>query len=223
MKSVISFYFLLPLLFVTAPAYAAADVPAADVSVSTAARTVDFTPESPLPSNQPVTLSQSDVFADYLIAPGDAIEITVWKEDGLQQQQFLISPDGTIIFPLVGTITAAGKTITELKNQLTQKLADYISEPSVTIKLQGYQGNTIYVVGKVIKPGAYISGRRLDVLQAISLAGGLTAFASESNISILRRVAGEVKVFPFDYSDVIKGEDLEQNILLLPGDTITVP
>ena len=164
-----------------------------------------------------------NTLANYQLAPGDSLTISVWKEDGLQEQQYLISPDGTIIFPLIGTVLATGKTITELKDQLATKLSDFISDPSVTVKLLNNQGNSIFVIGKVNKPGQVFSGRKIDVLQALSLAGGLTVFADADSISVLRRVGNETKVFPFDYTDVIKGEDLQQNILLEPGDTVTVP
>ncbi|MCQ8180018.1 polysaccharide export protein [Methylomonas sp. SURF-1] len=169
-----------------------------------------------------VTIEQTN-YASYQLSPGDALEITVWKEEGLQQLQILISPDGTIIFPLIGTVGAAGKTITELKDNLTTRLSDYIADPSVSVKLLNNQGNSVFVIGKVNKPGQVFSGRRLDVLQALSLAGGLTVFANEGSINIIRRTGDQVKVFPFDYDDVINGEDLEQNILLEPGDTVTVP
>jgi polysaccharide export outer membrane protein len=135
----------------------------------------------------------------------------------------LIGPDGNIIYPLIGTLTAAGRTINDLKELLTVKMADYIAEPSISVKLLNNQGNSIFVIGKVNKPGQIFSGRRLDVLQALSMAGGLTVFADNDDISIQRRVGNEIKVFPFDYDNVIDGEDLEQNILLEPGDTITVP
>lgn len=167
--------------------------------------------------------SETNNLANYPLAPGDALEISVWKEEGLQQQQILIAPDGTIIYPLIGTVIAAGKTITELKDTLAAKLADYIADPSVTVKLMNNQGNAVFVIGKVNKPGQVFSGRRIDVLQALSLAGGLTVFADDDSISIQRRVGNEIKVFPFDYANVIKGEDLEQNILLEAGDTVTVP
>ena len=164
-----------------------------------------------------------NTLTNYQLAPGDTLTISVWKEDGLQEQQYLISPDGTIIFPLVGTVLATGKTITELKDQLAIKLADFISDPSVTVKLLNNQGNSFFVIGKVNKPGQVFSGRKIDVLQALSLAGGLTVFADSDSISVIRRVGNETKVFPFDYDDVIKGEDLQQNIMLEPGDTVTVP
>ncbi len=183
--------------------------------------------ESPsaLPTTRPdvVILKDPENQSTYLIAPGDAIEVTVWKEEGLQQQQFLIGPDGNIIYPLIGTITAAGRTINDLKELLTVKLTDYIAEPSVSVKLLSNQGNSIFVIGKVNKPGQVFAGRRIDVLQALSMAGGLTVFADDSNITIQRRIGNEIKVFPFDYDNVMDGEDLQQNILLEPGDTITVP
>jgi polysaccharide export outer membrane protein len=172
---------------------------------------------------QPIPADEINPLSHYLVAPGDALQISVWKEEGLQDQEYLVSPDGNIIFPLIGTINVAGKTTTQIKNLLATKLADYISEPSVTVKLMNNQGNTIFVIGKVTRPGQYFSARKIDVLQALSLAGGLTVYASESSISILRRNGTQTQVFPFDYSDVIKGEDLEQNILLQPGDTVTVP
>ncbi|MGZ4959685.1 MAG: polysaccharide biosynthesis/export family protein [Methylomonas sp.] len=167
--------------------------------------------------------TETNHLADYQLAPGDALEISVWKEEGLQQQQILIAPDGTIIYPLIGTVIAAGKTITQLKDSLASRLADYIADPSVSVKLMNNQGNSIFVIGKVNKPGQVMSGRKIDVLQALSLAGGLTVFADDDNISVQRRVGSEIKVFPFDYSNVIKGQDLEQNILLEAGDTVTVP
>jgi polysaccharide export outer membrane protein len=177
----------------------------------------------PASNTDVVVLKDPENLVSYLLSPGDAIEVTVWKEEGLQQLQFLIGPDGNIIYPLIGTITAAGRTINDFKELLTVKMADYIAEPSISVKLLNNQGNSIFVIGKVNKPGQIFSGRRLDVLQALSMAGGLTVFADDDNISIQRRVGNEIKVFPFDYDNVIDGEDLEQNILLEPGDTITVP
>ncbi len=180
-------------------------------------------PTPPAQAPNPGVIIEQTNFASYQLSPGDALEITVWKEEGLQQLQILISPDGTIIFPLIGTVGAAGKTITELKDNLTSRLSDYIADPSVSVKLLNNQGNSVFVIGKVNKPGQVFSGRRLDVLQALSLAGGLTVFAKEGSINIIRRSGDQVKVFPFDYDDVINGDDLEQNILLEPGDTVTVP
>lgn len=201
-------------------------IPASATSPAISAANIDpVAPNTTLQSKdgQAAVITEINTLSNYLLAPGDALTISVWKEEGLQEQQFLISPDGSIIYPLIGPVLASGKTISELREVLSAKLADFISDPSITVKLLNNQGNSVFIIGKVNKPGQYFSGRKVDVLQAISLAGGLTVFADEGSISILRRVGNEIKVFPFDYSDVIKGEDLQQNILLEPGDTVTVP
>ena len=141
----------------------------------------------------------------------------------MQQQQILVAPDGNITFPLAGTIMAAGKPMFALEDAIAARLADYIADPVVNVKLLQNNGNSIFVIGKVNKPGQYPANRRVDVMQALSLAGGLTVFADSDSIHILRRVGKEILVFPFDYDDVVDGEHLEQNILLEAGDTVTVP
>jgi polysaccharide export outer membrane protein len=170
----------------------------------------------------PIIQKPADI-SQYLLSPGDLIEISVWKEESMQKEQTLVAPDGNITFPLAGTIMAAGKPISALEETIAVKLADYIADPVVNIKLLQNNGNTIFVIGKVNKPGQYPANRRIDVMQALSLAGGLTVFADSDSIHILRRVGKEIKVFPFDYDDVLDGEHLEQNIILEAGDTVTVP
>lgn len=169
------------------------------------------------------TKNQPTELADYLLAPGDLVEITVWKEEGLQKQETLVAPDGNINFPLVGTIMAAGKPIAALEEAIARKLADYIADPVINVKLLHNNGHTIFVIGKVTRPGQYPANRRIDVMQALSLAGGLTVYADEGSIHVLRRVGNSIKVFPFDYDEVLNGKHLEQNILLEAGDTVTVP
>jgi polysaccharide export outer membrane protein len=179
------------------------------------------------PNATPAATAPAQVKPDttnhYLLAPGDFIEISVWKEEGMQKDQILLAPDGTISFPLAGTIVAAGKPMFVLEDAIASRLADYITDPIVTVKLLQSNGNSIFVIGKVNKPGQYPANRRIDVLQALSLAGGLTVFAKESAIHVIRRVGNETKAIPFDYDDVIDGDDLEQNIILEPGDTVSVP
>ena len=178
----------------------------------------------PLPpvKGQPVNEQPADT-VNYLLSPGDFIEISVWKEEGMQKEQTLVAPDGNITFPLAGTIMAAGKPIFALQEAIAGRLANYIADPVVNIKLLQNNGNTIFVIGKVNRPGQYPANRRIDVMQALSLAGGLTVFADEDSIHVLRRIGNEVKIFPFDYDDVLDGDHLEQNIILQSGDTVTVP
>lgn len=193
--------------------------------VFTASAFADPQPTAPLKDSLPSTplKEQQSNVGNYLLAPGDLVEITVWKEEGLQQQQILVAPDGNITFPFAGTIMAASKPISALQETIAGKMAAYIADPVVNIKLLQNNGNTIFVIGKVNRPGQFTANRRIDVMQALSLAGGLTVFADDVSINVLRRVGNEIKVFPFDYDDVLNGKHLEQNIILEAGDTVTVP
>lgn len=159
----------------------------------------------------------------YVIQPGDMLTISVWKEKDLQGE-VMIRPDGGMNFPLAGEIAASGKTIEQLQKELASKLAKYVPDPVVTVAVKQAQGYKIYIVGKVNKPGEFFANRTVDVMQALSMAGGPTPYASVNKIKILRRNAkGEMMSFPFKYSRVEKGEDLEQNIVLQGGDVIVVP
>jgi len=159
---------------------------------------------------------------DYEISPEDVLGISVWKEEGLSKE-VLVRPDGGISFPLAGDLQAAGKTAQEIELEITRRLMKYMSQPVVSVTVLKVVGNKIYVMGKVNKPGEYLAGRYLNVLQALSLAGGLTPFAAEDNIKVLRKQGGRDLVFPFNYSEIRKGNHLEQNITLKGGDVVVVP
>lgn len=159
---------------------------------------------------------------DYEIGPEDVLEISVWKEKDLQRE-VLVRPDGWLTFPLVGNVKAAGKTAYELEQEIRLRLRKYIPDPVVTVSVVKIQGLKIFVTGRVAKPGEYMVGRYVDVLQALTLAGGLTPFAKESQIKVLRRDGDKEIVIPFDYSAVKRGRQLEQNIKLRSGDVIVVP
>lgn len=159
---------------------------------------------------------------EYRIGPEDVLHISVWREDTLQRE-VLVRPDGGISFPLAGDLQAAGKTVEELQTEITERLRKYIPEPAVTVSVDKVAGYRIYVLGQVQDPGQYVVGRYVDVLQALTLAGGLTPFASEGNIKILRRENGEEIVLPFSYSAVKAGTNLGQNILLKSNDVVVVP
>ena len=135
----------------------------------------------------------------------------------------LVRPDGWITFPLVGNIQAKGKTALQLQEEITQWLKQYIPNPVVSVSVKKIAGYKIFVIGRVNKPGDYVVGRYIDVLQALSLAGGLTPFAEEGNIKIVRKENGKETILRFDYADVKKGRRLEQNITLRSGDVIIVP
>ena len=158
----------------------------------------------------------------YKIEPGDVLEISVWREEDLLRQ-VLIRPDGGLSFPLVGDLQAAGKSIEELQTLVTERLTKYIPDPVVTVSIQQLSGNKVYVVGKVIRPGEFVANRYMDVVQALSVAGGMTPYAATNKIKILRRENDKLTAIPFRYGDIEKGENLEQNIILKSGDVVLVP
>jgi polysaccharide biosynthesis/export protein len=159
---------------------------------------------------------------NYLLNPGDQLEIDVWREEDLQRT-VLVRPDGKFTFPLAGEVVAANRSPAEVQAEVTQKLRNYIPEAVVTVTVTGIGGNQIYVIGQVADPGMFIMNPRLNVLQALSLAGGMTAFASQNNIIILRSRGGQQETLPFRYDDIARGRNLDQNILLEAGDVIIVP
>jgi polysaccharide export outer membrane protein len=160
--------------------------------------------------------------ATYTVQPGDILKVSVWKEPELQGP-ILIRPDGGFSFPLVGEVDGRGKTVAELQAIVTQRLSKYISDPVVSVSVTEIKGNKVYVIGQVAKPGEFIVNPRVDVMQALSMAGGMTAFASLSNIIILRRNGAAHTALHFDYTDVAKGKKLEDNIQLQSGDVVVVP
>ncbi len=159
---------------------------------------------------------------DYKIAPADVLEISIWGEKDLARQ-LVVRPDGKVSFPLIGDIEVAGKTTAEIKSLVEKKIRAYIPTASATVIVSQPGSLQYYVIGKVAKPGMFNVSRRLSVLQALALAGGLTTFADEDSISIIRYSNGKVSRLPFDYSEVKKGENLQQNILLERGDVVLVP
>ena len=160
----------------------------------------------------------------YLIQPGDVLSISVWNEEELQRE-VTVRPDGGITFPLIGDLHASGKSIRDLRAEITKGLSTYIPEAAVSLNLKQVVGNKVNVLGQVKEPGEFILTSGTDVLQALSMAGGVTAFANRSKIKILRRdkKTQEQTVIPFNYKKVLKGRGLKQNILLQSGDTIVVP
>ena len=158
----------------------------------------------------------------YEIGPEDALEISVWRDETLKAST-LVRPDGGISFPLAGDLIVAGKTATQVREELVKRLSKYIPEPVVTVSVVRVSSYRIYVLGRVNKPGDFQVGRNIDVLQALSIAGGMTPFASEDGIQIIRKIDGKPVSIPFEYSRVRKGGDLSQNITLKSGDVLLVP
>lgn len=175
---------------------------------------------------QETAVVQND--AGYRINGGDLLHISVYGEQNLDRD-VPVQPDGGIAFPLVGNLNARGMTLQELQKRIATNLRESqyfpnLTDNEVTVSMVKATGNSVSVVGQVKAPGTFAYDTQLDVMQALSLAGGLTPFASKSKIKILRRdQTGTQTAILFDYSEVEDGEQLDKNILLRGGDVVVVP
>jgi polysaccharide export outer membrane protein len=158
----------------------------------------------------------------YKLRPGDTLVVSVWKETDLQAE-VLVRPDGGLSFALAGEVQAAGHTVAELTSMLEIKIRKYIPDAVVTVAVKAAAGNRVYVIGKVNRPGDFPLIGPIDVMQALTLAGGATPFADTNQIRILRREGDHQASIHFRYSDISRGRRLDQNILLKNGDTVVVP
>jgi polysaccharide export outer membrane protein len=159
----------------------------------------------------------------YVIGPEDNLSINVWKEQELSRT-VPVRPDGMISLPLIGEVKASGLTPLQLQDAITEPLKKYMSEPQVTVIVTEVRSKTFNIVGQVSKPGYYPLDRQLTVLDAVALAGGFRDFAKVKKIYVLRTDAGgKQERLPFNYKEVIKGQNMQQNVELQPHDTVVVP
>lgn len=159
----------------------------------------------------------------YTIGPEDVLNVSVWKEPDFSNAAVPVRPDGMVSLPLLGDVQAAGKTPSQLSDDLTSKLKKYIEEPRVTVVVTGMNSRRVYILGEVNHPGPMGMSANMTVLQAISAAGGPTAYANTKKITVLRNDQGKQAKYLFNYKEVIRGNNQDQNIQLKPGDTIVVP
>ncbi|MBX3302526.1 MAG: polysaccharide biosynthesis/export family protein [Nitrospira sp.] len=172
---------------------------------------------------EPVNVEPTNAEPTYLLGPEDILKVAVWKDEQLTQE-LVVRPDGMISFPLIGEVQTSGRTVEDVRSEIALRLTKYLPTPNVTVMVLKVQSYRIYVLGRVNRPGEYQAGHHTDVLQALSMAGGLTPYAAENDIKIIRRNPGSKEVvFPFRYGDARKGKDLEQNIVLQRGDVVMVP
>jgi polysaccharide export outer membrane protein len=157
----------------------------------------------------------------YVIGPDDVLTITVWGQNDLAAD-VLVRPDGKISLPLVGDIQAAGVTPEQLRQRLIEALARFVQSPAVAVQVKAINSRRVFIVGAVAKPGVYQLSDSLTVVQLIAMAGGLTDFADRNAILITRRMDGKNVSLSFDYAAFVRGQQLEQNIPLLPGDIVVV-
>ena len=159
---------------------------------------------------------------EFRLGPGDVIDVSVYQEKELSTT-VPVRPDGKISIPLVGEITASGKTAIDLQREVAQKYSQYIAQPAVTVVVKEVNSPKVSVLGEVKNPGVYKIKERATVLDAIAMAGGLTEYAKRKRIYILRTESGRDYRLDFNYDEVVRGERMQQNVVLLPGDTVVVP
>ena len=173
--------------------------------------------KEPAPSKEPLSVAGPD----YVIGADDNLHISVWKEPELTNT-LPVRPDGKISMPLLDDVQAAGLTPMQLATSLTEKLKKYLADPRVTVVVTQMNSQRVYVLGEVLHTGAMPLLPNMTVLQALATAG-FTQFANTKGIYILRTANGKQQKLPFNYKQVVKGDDVAQNISLKPGDTIVVP
>ena len=160
--------------------------------------------------------------ADFVLGPEDVIAVLFWREPELSGD-VMVRPDGKITVPLVGEVKVVGMTPIQLQSLLAEKLKPFVTLPQVTVAVSEIRSRKVYLIGHAAREGPFMINSSTTVLQIIAQAGGLKDFAKRKKIYILRQHGADHDRFAFNYDEVIKGQHVEQNILLQPGDMIVVP
>ncbi len=170
---------------------------------------------------QPAPVSV-DVPVDYTIGPADILGVVFWRETEMSGD-VTVRPDGKISLPVIGEVAAAGLAPMQLQERLRTAASKFITDPNVVVVVRTINSRRIFVTGMVTNPGGQSLVGPLTVMQAIAQAGGVTEYANSKKITILRMEDGQSQVLKFNYKDVAQGKNIEQNIVLKPGDTVVVP
>jgi polysaccharide export outer membrane protein len=158
----------------------------------------------------------------YVIGPDDQLSVVYWREKDMSAD-VVVRPDGLISLPLLNDVQASGLTPEQLRASITKGATKFVEEPTVSVVVKAINSRKVFITGQVAKPGPYPLGAPTNVLQLITLAGGVAEYADKDKIVVLRNENGKQTTFRFNYKDVTKGKNLAQNIELRPGDTVVVP
>lgn len=214
------FYTLLALMLLAIPVSGIAEGSQTAAAPTAGAATSTQEPSTPATAGPAVKGSPTVNPERYVIGADDSLQVTVWKEPTLSGT-FPVRPDGMISLVLVGDMPAAGRTPMQLSSDISERLKKYIQDPVVTVVVLAVNSQKIFLIGEVGHVGPVMLTPGMTPLQAIAAAGGLSTFANEKHIYILRGVAGKQQKIPFNYKKALKG-DSDQSVLLQPGDTIVV-
>ena len=147
----------------------------------------------------------------------------LWRDKDMSADVLVVRPDGNISVPLLNEVHAAGLTPEQLRLKLNELAAKYVEEPNASVVLKEIHSRNVFITGNVAKPSTYPLVGNMTVLQLIAMSGGLLEYADSGSIVVIRTVAGKQTFHKFNYKDVVKQKNTEQNILLTPGDTVVVP
>ncbi len=159
----------------------------------------------------------------YVIGPDDVLSVIFWGEKEMTAEQVVVRPDGKISLALLNDIQAAGLTPDELRVIIDKAAAKFIAEPHASVVVKEIKSRKVFITGNVLKPGAYPLSSDMTVLQLIAVAGGLLEYADAKNVVVMRKEDGRDQHFKFNYKDVIRQKNVQQNIVLRSGDTVIVP
>ena len=199
---------------------------AAKSPAPTSSSSLPSTVTSPAPAKVHQTAEKSSLIVtkEYIIGPEDVLEITVWRNQDLSKV-VAVRPDGRISMPLIGDVTAVGRTPSQLTEEITARLKEFKENPSIAIVVKEVNSYTIFVLGEVQKPGKYPLKSKTTLLQGITMAGGFTPMASRNKMVVFRFVdngSGDERI-KASYDDIVLRDGSRQNVELKPGDTVVVP
>jgi len=158
---------------------------------------------------------------DYVIGAQDLLHIVFWSAKELTAE-VLVRPDGKISLPILNDLPAAGMTPEQLAGEIAKAATKFVRDPNATVIVKQVNSRKVYVVGEVSKPGPILLGSEMNVLQAIGEAGGFLETAKKGDVAVVRTENGKERRYKFNYNEVVRGKNVEQNIRLMPGDTILV-
>jgi polysaccharide export outer membrane protein len=204
--------------------------PPSQASPATAVKGVSQAPAAQAPAAKPPAPIAPLVIAppvtpppDYVIGPDDVLQVVFWREKDMSSE-VTVRPDGMITLPLLNDVQAGGLTPDQLRDKINELSKKFLQEdPTVSVAVKTINSRKVFITGAVTRPGPYLLTAPTTVLQVIAMAGGLTEFADKSKIAVMRQENGKLVRYPFNYKDVAKGKNLEQDIQLKPGDTVIVP
>ncbi len=173
-------------------------------------------------TRQPASIAGA-VPTGYIIGPDDVLGVLFWRDKDMSVEQTVVRPDGMVTLPLLNDVKAAGLSPDQFREAIMKAASQYIEDPNVTVVVKQINSRKVYVTGAVIKPGSFSLTTPTTVMQALAMAGGLSEFAKKEDVAVIRITDGKTQRLRFNYSDVLKGKKLEQNIELKPGDTVVVP